>query len=156
LAVLQEASDSSVVIRTSWLYSEYGNNFVKTMLRLMQERDELGVVADQFGTPTWTNPLAEVVWAFAAEPDHSGIYHWSDYGETSWYEFSVAIQEEALLLGLLDKAIPIRAITTKEYPTAALRPRYSVLDCSETHAALGISQSDWRDNLHRMLKRMVS
>ena len=155
LAVLQEARDSSVVIRTSWLYSEYGNNFVKTMLRLMEERDKLGVVVDQFGTPTWTNPLAEVVWAFAASPEHSGIYHWSDHGETSWYEFAVAIQEEALQLGLLDTAIPIRAITTKEYPAAALRPRYTVLECTATQAALHVRQADWRDNLRHMLTGMA-
>ena len=155
LAVLEETSGSAVVIRTSWLYSKTGGNFVKTMLRLMSERDELGVVADQFGSPTWANSLAEAVWAFVDAPQHSGIFHWADRGETSWQEFAVAIQEEALSLGLLEKAIPIRAIKTADYPTAATRPLYSVLDCSSTHAALNMLPAEWRTNLCQMLKGMA-
>ncbi len=155
LAVLQESSASAVVVRTSWLYSRYGNNFVKTMLRLMEERDELGIIADQFGTPTWASSLVEIIWAFADAPQHRGVFHWSDHGETNWYEFAVAIQEEALSCGLLKKAIPVHAITTDDYPAAALRPRYSVLDCSATQAALEIQPTDWRSNLRKMLKGMA-
>jgi dTDP-4-dehydrorhamnose reductase len=154
LAVLQESPASAVVIRTSWLYSSYGNNFVKTMLRLMEERDELGIVADQFGTPTRASSLAEVIWAFAGAPQHRGVFHWSDHGETNWHEFALAIQEEALSCGLLKKAIPVHAITSDEYPAAALRPRYSGLDCSATQVALGIRSTDWRSNLKEIFKEI--
>lgn len=153
-AVLDTLPDTSVVVRTAWLYSKTGGNFVKTMLRLMRERDELSVVADQTGTPTWANSLATAVWAFAATPEIRGTFHWTDGGQTSWYGFAVAIQEEALSLGLLDKAISIRPVTTEDYPTAAVRPGYSVLDCSETSAALHLHPEEWRVNLCRMLKGM--
>ena len=155
LAVLEETDGSAVVIRTSWLYSKTGSNFVKTMLRLMSERDELGVVADQFGSPTWANSLAEAIWAFAAAPEHSGIFHWADAGKTSWQEFAIAIQEEANSLGLLEREIPIRAIKTEDYPTAAARPTYSVLDCSSTQQATNMQPAEWRTNLRQMLKGMV-
>jgi dTDP-4-dehydrorhamnose reductase len=155
LAVLEETSGTAVVIRTSWLYSKTGSNFVKTMLRLMGERDELGIVADQFGSPTWADSLAEALWAFVDVPEHSGIFHWTDNGETSWQEFAVAIQQEALALGLLGKAIPIHAIKTEDYPTAATRPAYSVLDCSSTIQAINIQPAEWRTNLRRMLKGMT-
>ena len=131
LAVLRQMPDSAVVIRTAWLYSKTGGNFVKTMLRLMEERDELNVVADQRGTPTWANSLAEAA---------------------TWYEFAAAIQDEALALGLLGKKISINAIATAQYPTPARRPAYSVLDCSASHKALGFKPQHWRDNLREMLK----
>ena len=155
LAVLEVMSGAAVVIRTSWLYSKTGGNFVKTMLRLMSERDELGIVADQFGTPTWATSLAQVVWGFVAAPEHSGIFHWSDGGATTWLEFAIAIQDEALLLGLLEREIPIHAIKTADYPTAAKRPAYSVLDCSTTHRATNMQPEEWRINLHKMLKGMA-
>ncbi len=154
-AVLDAMPDTAVVVRTAWLYSKTGGNFVKTMLRLMGERDELSVVADQVGTPTWADSLARAVWAFADKLELSGVFHWTDGGEASWHEFAIAIQEEALSLGLLDKAIPIKAITTEDYPTAAARPRYSVLDCSITHAELDLQPTPWRVNLRRMLQEMV-
>jgi dTDP-4-dehydrorhamnose reductase len=152
LAVLEETSGSAVVIRTSWLYSKTGSNFVKTMLRLMGERDKLGVVADQIGSPTWADSLAEVVWAFALSPEQSGLFHWADSGETSWQGFAIAIQEEALSLGLLEMSIPIHGIKTKDYPTAAARPAYSVLDCSSTQQAINMQPVEWRTNLRQMLK----
>ena len=151
-AVLETMPEHAVVVRTAWLYSKTGGNFVKTMLRLMSKRDELSVVADQRGTPTWADSLAEAVWTLAEKDDLDGIFHWTDAGECSWHEFAVAIQEEALSLGLLDKAIPIHAITTEDYPTAAARPRYSVLDCSATVADLDLQPAPWRVNLRRMLK----
>ena len=155
LAALEESSGNAVVIRTSWLYSKTGHNFVKNMIRLMGERDELGVVADQIGSPTWADSLAEVVWAFAADHGHRGIFHWSDSGETSWHAFAVAIQEEACSLGLLDRSIPVRAIKTQDYPADAVRPKYSVLDCSSTREAINIQPAQWRDNLRRMLEGMI-
>ncbi len=153
LAVLEESPGAAVVIRTAWLYSKTGSNFVKTMLRLMNDRDEIQVVSDQFGTPTWAASLAAAIWAFVDSPAHSGIFHWTDGGQTSWLEFAVAIQQEALALGLISRKIPIRAVETKDYPTATRRPRYSVLDCSSTQAALGLKPEPWRNNLCEMLKR---
>jgi dTDP-4-dehydrorhamnose reductase len=153
--VLEETSGTSIVIRTSWLYSKTGSNFVKTMLRLMGERDELSVVADQIGTPTWADSLAKAVWAFVDAPETSGIFHWADSGETNWQQFAVAIQEEAVSLGLLEKSIPIHAIKTEDYPTAAARPRYSVLDCSSTRQAINMQPAEWRTNLRQMLKGMA-
>jgi len=154
--VMDAMPNAAVIVRTAWLYSRTGSNFVKTMLRLMRERDELSVVSDQVGTPTWADSLATAVWAFASAPQLGGIFHWTDGGQTSWHKFAVAIQEEALSLGLLDSAIPIRAITTVDYPTAAKRPQYSVLDCSETYAALDLRPIGWRVNLRNMLEDMTT
>jgi len=155
LAVLAAAPNSAVVIRTSWLYSKTGNNFVKTMLRLMREQDELGIVADQVGTPTWSDSLAKAIWGFTRVATLNGIFHWSDHGETTWHSFAVAIQEEALSLGLLKSAISIRPITTADYPTPAIRPPYSVLDCSKTHSAINMRPKEWRRNLREMLKGLT-
>ena len=150
LAVLEECDGTATIIRTAWLYSKTGSNFVKTMLRLMNERGELRVVADQVGTPTWSNSLAEAVWAFG-NTKSSGIFHWTDAGETTWHGFATAIQEEAVSLGLLEKAIPVLPITTDQFPTAAKRPSYSVLDCSSAHEATTMRPAPWRENLRRML-----
>lgn len=154
LAVLETMTDDAVIVRTAWLYSKTGGNFVKTMLRLMQERDKLSVVADQVGTPTWANSLATAVWGFCGAPDCSGIFHWTDSGEASWHEFALAIQQEALDLGMLERKIPVNAISTRDYPTPAARPRYSVLDCSASRAVLNLQPTPWRVNLRRMLEGM--
>ena len=156
LAVLESMPNAAVVIRTAWLYSKTGSNFVKTMLRLMNERDQLNVISDQVGTPTWADSLAKAVWGFVEASDLAGIYHWTDDGVASWHEFASAIQDEALSLGLLNQAIPIKAITTEDYPTAAKRPRYSVLDTSSTCAALHLQPAHWRVNLRRMLEGMAA
>ena len=154
-AVLDALPQSSVVVRTAWLYSRTGQNFVKTMLRLMAERDELRVVADQVGTPTWANSLAAAVWSIVRAPEAVGVLHWTDGGSASWHEFAVAIQETALELGVLQKKAKVEAIASSEYPTAATRPAYSVLDCSKTSAVIGMQQADWRTNLRLMLEGMV-
>jgi len=143
--------DDSVIIRTSWLYSQYGNNFVLTMLRLMKERDRLKVVADQVGAPTWAASLATAIWAAAENKQLKGIYHCSDAGVTSWYDFAVAIQEEALDRGILEQPIPITPITTAEFPTPAKRPSYSVLDCTRAWRDIGIEPIQWRVALRQML-----
>lgn len=138
------------IVRTAWLYSAFGNNFVTTMLRLMAERETIGVVADQVGTPTWGRGLAEVLWQMCrVQP--KGIHHWTDAGVASWYDFAVAIQEEGLACGLLAREIPIRPITTVEYPTPAKRPPYSVLDKSATWTTLEMTSPHWRVALRRML-----
>jgi dTDP-4-dehydrorhamnose reductase len=125
------------------------------MLRLMQQRDELGVVADQIGSPTWATGLAHVLWGLAAK-DATGIWHHRDAGIASWYDFAVAIAEEAHALGLLARIPAIRPIATADYPTPAKRPAFSVLDVSATRALLGDGPVHWRSNLKTMLKEEQS
>ena len=149
---VQSVLPQALILRTGWVYSRYGSNFVKTMLRLMSQRDELAVVADQIGTPTWAHGLAEAVWASAARPQLSGIYHWSDAGVCSWYDFAVAICEEALALGLLAKPVKICPITTAEYPTQAPRPAYSVLDKTDSWRDFALAGVPWRQQLRAMLE----
>jgi len=146
--------DDAFIIRTSWLYSANGNNFVKTMLRFMKEREELGIIADQIGTPTWANSLAQAVWQ-AIDKNITGIHHWSDAGVASWYDFAYAIMEEGVELGLLDKTISINAITTADYPTPASRPCYSVMDKTTTWQALELKSEHWRVALRKMMKELV-
>lgn len=148
-------AEDAVILRTAWLYSRWGRNFVLTMLRLLEERDEVGVVQDQVGSPTWTRSLAEAIWAAASRPEVRGIHHWTDEGVTSWYDFAVAIQREALELGLLRRRVPIRPLHTGQYPTAARRPAYSVLDASRTEAALRLSRRPWGVSLHLMLQDLA-
>ena len=144
----------SVVLRTAWVYSSHGANFVTTMLRLMNERDELRVVADQVGTPTWTYSLAQALWAFLDQPAAHGIFHWTDAGSCSWYDFACAIYSEGRALGLIDRELTIEAIPTSEYPTPAQRPAYSVLDCASTLELLGQEATDWRLQLRKMLQEL--
>ena len=150
-AVMAETSSRALILRTAWVYSIHGSNFVKTMLRLMAEREELGVVDDQVGTPTWAKELAKTIWLIAGKTDMQGTYHWTDDGKASWYDFALAIQEEAYGLGLLQKTIPIKPIKTEEYPTPARRPAYSVLDKTSTLEALDCKPPHWRKSLIKML-----
>jgi len=153
--VRSELRKSALILRTSWLYSSHGNNFVKTMLRLMRERDELGVVADQIGSPTWAKTLAAVVWCASKKGDLEGTFHWADAGVASWYDFAIAIKEEGLAIGLLDHAIPVRPIGTDDYPVPARRPSNSVLDQSKTWEILGLEPLHWREALRQMLRELV-
>lgn len=145
------AGEQAIIVRTSWVYAAGGANFVRTMLRLMRERDELRVVADQIGSPTWANGLAQTLWGLA-EKDQPGIWHHRDAGVASWYDFAVAIAEEAHALGLIARIPAITPIATADYPTPAKRPSFSVLDVSATRALLGDAQVHWRTNLKSMLK----
>ena len=147
----QAANPAALIIRTGWVYSRFGGNFVKTMLRLMAERDQLSVVVDQVGTPTWARGLALTTWAGLNQEEAQGIYHWSDAGVCSWYDFAVAIQEEALALDLLQREIAISPIPASDYPTPAMRPAYSVLDKSSTCRDLDVSLTHWRAQLRAML-----
>ena len=144
---------SCLIIRTAWVYGIHGNNFVKTMLRLMRERKPLRVIGDQVGTPTWASSLAVAIWQALAR-NLSGLHHWTDAGTASWYDFAVAIYEEALALGLVPDGPMIRQITTDDYPTPATRPAYSVLDKSATWAALGEQPPHWRQQLRAMLREL--
>ncbi len=154
VAALKAAPESTMIIRTAWVYSEHGNNFVKTMLRLMSERDELGVVNDQRGAPTYARGLAEVIWQILlGDLFTPGIYHWTDKADLSWHDFAQAIQEEGIASGLLEKPIPVNPIPTEAYPTPAARPAFSVLDTRKLTNLLGIETIPWRENLRNMLSR---
>lgn len=144
------AGDAAIIVRTSWVYAAGGANFVRTMLRLMRERESLSVVADQIGSPTWATGLAQVLWGLAAK-DATGIWHHRDAGVASWYDFAMAIAEEAHALGLLGRVPTIQPIATADYPTPAKRPSFSVLDVSATRAILCDGHVHWRSNLKTML-----
>ncbi len=149
--VLQALPDA-LIVRTGWVYSASGANFVKTMLRLMDERDSLSVVVDQVGTPTWARGLAQLLWRVTEGEGASGVYHWSDSGVCSWYDFAVAIAEEGLACGLLTRLPRIQPIPGSEYPTPARRPAFSVLDKSSTWRDFGIEGVHWREQLRAMLR----
>lgn len=133
---------SSIIIRTSWVYSSFGANFVKTMSRLMQERDTLNVVNDQIGSPTYAADLAQAIMNIITHSNwQAGIYHFSNEGEISWYEFALAIQE----IGGFD--CKVRGIPTSAYPTPAKRPQYSLLDKSKIKATFGVIVPGYRESL---------
>jgi len=146
------ASIESIVIRTSWLYSSYGNNFVKTMMRLGAERDELGVIFDQVGTPTYASDLAAAILQVVKRErkmDESGkIYHFSNEGVASWYDFAIAIME---LAGVSCKVKPIK---TEDYPTPAQRPHYSVMDKTKIKRDFKIEIPYWKDSLKKCIELM--
>lgn len=144
------AGKDALIVRTAWVYAPNGGNFVRTMLRLMGERPEVRVVADQIGSPTYAPGLAAALWTMA-EKAVTGIHHYTDAGACSWYDFAVAIQEEALSAGLLEKAVPVLPINAIEYPTPAKRPHYSVLDKTSTFSVLGGPTPHWRINLRKMI-----
>jgi len=138
------------IIRTSWLYSEYGNNFLKTMLRLGNERDILTVVADQIGTPTYAGDLSElIVRLIKHDSEAYGLYHFSDEGVASWYDFAKAIMDESKTKC---KVLPIK---TEEYPTPAKRPAFSVMDKSKIKNTLKMEIPHWRDSLQKCLIKLV-
>ena len=145
-----------LVLRTSWVYSVDGNNFVRTMLRLMATRPELRVVADQIAAPTWARGLAEALWRAVERPHLSGVHHWRDAGVASWYDFAVAIAEEAQALQLLPQPVTITPIETRDYPTPARRPAFSLLDCTQTWRELDLAPPHWRVNLRRMLAQLCN
>lgn len=154
-AVLGILGDRAIVVRTAWVYAAQGRNFFRTMLRLMNERGDVDVVADQIGTPTSALSLAEVIWRFGQRPDLCGIFHWTDAGVASWYDFAVAIAEEAGSRGLLNRSIAVNPIATRDYPTPAKRPAYSVLDKSSTLLALGVTPVHWRSRLRSVVEEAV-
>ena len=154
LAIQEVLGNKAYIVRTAWLYSSHGNNFVKTMLRLMSDRESLGVIADQVGTPTWANGLAKSLWQ-ALAVDATGLHHWTDAGVASWYDFAQAIMEEGVSLGLLEKPIVINPLTTVDYPTPASRPAYSVLDKTQTWEALGVAGEHWRVGLRQMMNELI-
>nr|WP_315142647.1 dTDP-4-dehydrorhamnose reductase [uncultured Flavobacterium sp.] len=146
LACAQECP-SSIIIRTSWVYSSFGANFVKTMSKLMQERDSLNVVNDQIGSPTYAADLAQAILTIITHPTwQAGIYHFSNEGEISWYEFALAIQE----IGGFD--CKVSGIPTSAYPTPAKRPQYSLLDKSKIKATFGVIVPDYKESLEHCMR----
>ncbi len=144
-ACLRE-NPNAIVVRTSWVYSRFGNNFVKTMSRLMQERDQLSVVNDQIGSPTYATDLAQAILTIITHPHwQAGIYHFSNEGEISWYEFALAIQE----IGGFDCALS--GIPSSDYPTPAQRPHYSLLDKSKITTTFGVVVPGYRESLERCM-----
>ena len=141
----------SAIIRTSWVYSEFGNNFVKTMLRLGRERDTLGVIYDQVGTPTYAGDLAQAILDILPRMQSGGteVYHYANEGVCSWYDFAKAVFE---LSGI---ACTVNAIETKDYPTPATRPHYGLLNKAKIKAQFGVKIPYWRDSLQICLQRIL-
>ena len=138
-----------IIIRTAWLYSAYGHNFMKTMLRLGEERDEISVVHDQLGTPTYAGDLAEAIIKLLERedlPELEGIYHYSNEGGCSWYDFAREI------MALSGKNCTVNPITTEQYPTKAKRPAYSVLDKTKIQKTLELEIPNWKDSLKRLIE----
>jgi dTDP-4-dehydrorhamnose reductase len=157
LAGEKKARDSecaAIVLRTAWVYAAAGKNFVLTMLKLMREREQVRVVGDQIGTPTWATGIANAIRDLLEVEAPAGVYHWTDLGVASWYDFAVAIQDEALERGLLKRAVSIVPIATSEYPTRARRPAFSVLDTKATRAVVASPAMHWRHNLRMMLDEL--
>lgn len=141
--------EKAMVIRTAWLYSIYGNNFVKTMIRLGQERDSLGVIFDQIGTPTYANDLAKAIFAAINKGVVRGIYHFSDEGVCSWYDFTIAIHR---LAGIA--SCKVKPLHTADYPAKAPRPHYSVLDKTKIKDTFGIEIPHWEESLKRCINQL--
>lgn len=145
---LREAPDS-LIVRTSWVYYEEGSNFVRTMIRLMTERASVGVVADQWGCPTYARDLADCLLRIADSGRlHPGIYHFCNEGAITWHTFATAIRD------ILGSACEVRAITTAEYPTPVRRPAYSVLDTTRIRETFGILPPPWRASLEECMRRI--
>lgn len=152
---LLKACPDSVVIRTAWLYSIFGNNFVKTMIRLGKERDTLNVVADQTGTPTNAADLAQAIVQILdyseANEFKPGVYHYSNEGVTTWYDFTLAIHKDAGIT-----TCKVNPITTDQYPAKAARPQYSVLDKTKIKSTFNLSIPKWEESLNNCIKELLS
>ena len=151
--VVRAAMPDALILRTAWVHGAHGNNFVKTMLRLAAEREELRVVDDQIGSPSWTGDIADALLALVQQ-DARGCFHFTNEGVASWYDFAVAIVEEARTLGFPIKAQRITPIPTSAYPTPARRPAYSVLDKQKIRAVLARPIPHWRESLVSMLREL--
>lgn len=146
-----QANPDSVIIRTSWVYSAFGNNFVKTMLRLMQSRPEISVVADQAGSPTYAADLAEAIMQIVdSDKWEPGIYHFSNEGVITWFEFAQAIQQS------IQADCQVKPIPTEQYPTPAKRPSYSGLNKEKIQRIYGVELKPWKQSLQRCLKALQS
>ena len=147
---VQKLCPQSMIIRTAWLYSTFGNNFVKTMLRLGKEKTELGVIFDQIGTPTYARDLARAIFTAITQGIVPGVYHFTDEGVTSWYDFTLAIHR----LGGITTC-RVHPLHTSEYPTPARRPHYSVLDKSRIKRVYGIEIPHWQESLRECIEQLL-
>ena len=146
----QKACEKTMVVRTAWLYSTFGNNFVKTMIRLGKEKPELGVIFDQIGTPTYAHDLAVAIFAAINQGVVPGVYHFSNEGVISWYDFTKAIHRIAGIT-----TCHVRPLHTSEYPTPASRPHYSVLDKTKIKTVYGIEVPYWEESLEVCVKKLL-
>jgi dTDP-4-dehydrorhamnose reductase len=166
---IEENTYAAYIVRTSWLYSKYGNNFVKTMLKLMRERDSISVVNDQRGSPTWARDLAETIYKLIDSVEHPiwfaiksqsfpffGTYHYTNAGDTTWFEFACAIYEKGRALGLLTKDCEIKPCTSAEYPQKVKRPAYSVLEKSRIRNELCVMIPSWQESLDKFLTELAN
>ena len=152
--VLDLLPDIGYVVRTSWLYSEFGSNFVKTMLHLMRQRSELKVVNDQIGSPTSVHTLAHYLFELIHTEAKPGVYHWCDGGEISWFHFAQEIYQQGKMEGLLDGEVAVQPIAGADYPTLATRPAYSVLDRSTSLTIMGGAGETWQAALKLVLTNL--
>ena len=160
-AAIKQALSAHIILRTSWVFGAQGKNFVKTMLKLSASRDEISVVADQFGAPTSARAIAETIASIVfsmskamPEDNRWGTYHFSGYPFTTWAAFAETVFLQAKDVGLISNAPQVTPITTAEYPTPAARPLNSRLDCSKIAAEFGISPDDWKSSLGIMLESL--
>ncbi|MFO6298794.1 dTDP-4-dehydrorhamnose reductase [Rahnella selenatireducens] len=150
---VMEIRPCSLIVRTAWVFSEYGNNFLKTMLRLAKDRDVLGVVSDQHGCPTYAGDIAVAIIELLQKDAEGGIYHYCGHQDISWSGFAEFIFSTALVRGILVHAPQVKPITTEEYPTVAKRPKYSLLNCGKINA-IGIKSSDWQEKVNTVMLKM--
>jgi dTDP-4-dehydrorhamnose reductase len=150
LAVL-ENNEASYIVRTAWLYGEYGNNFVHTILRLMNERDSISVVNDQQGSPTWAADLSRALLALVNSAPAPGIYHYTNEGAITWFDFAQEIYTRGRRLGLITGECDVRPCTSAEYPARVTRPAYSVLDKAKIRGALHLDIPSWEKSLAEFL-----
>ena len=155
---IKTVNSQAIILRTAWVYGSYGkSNFVKTMLRLGKEREELKVVVDQVGSPTWAKDIAAAITQLLINADNpAGIYNFTNSGIASWFDLTKAIFEEAKISGIPLKIQRVIPITTAEYPTPAARPAYSVLSGQKISQQLGYIPSYWRDSLKAMLNQLFN
>ena len=156
-AAIEASGCKYLIIRTAWVYSEYGNNFLKTMLRLGADRDELSIVGDQIGCPTYAQDIAKSIVSILScldlKDSSSGIYHYCGDEPCSWYDFACAIFLETEVQGLKTPSY-VKSITTADYPTPAIRPAYSVLDCTKIESVFDVTRSNWRDGIKIVIDRL--
>ena len=153
--VLDRLPHDGIIVRTAWLYSEFGSNFVKTMLRLMGERHELRVINNQIGSPTSAHTLAQFILTLIKKGTRHGVFHWTDGAEISWFDFANAIYREGRSCLLLADDVSIQPIQSSEYPTSAVRPAYSVLDRTSSLALIDEAAEDWQAALQHVVQNLA-
>jgi dTDP-4-dehydrorhamnose reductase len=152
-----DACERCLILRTAWLYGAYGPNFVYTMLRLMVQKEEIGIVADQRGSPTLSADLAgAIVTILGSDNTRYGTYHFTNTGETTWFDFANEVHRLGRELGILERDCKIRALSTEEYPTPAKRPVYAVLSKEKIIRDYGVSIPAWKESLERFMSRLAA